>query len=185
MHAFLHELIVEANLSTIGTMADREVRLQAGGRRLSRLFRLMVVFGELVPSVFVGDGPVGAVLAEGQRPCPSAPALAATFTLRPPPGQVGSATAVARIVTGGFQIKIDLKHLAKLGPGQFYECVYVSQNGGELVSAGTFSTSNGTVTMQSAANPKEFRIIQIRREQPGVDVQRAPVILTGVADTHP
>jgi hypothetical protein len=70
MHAFLHELIVEANLSTIGTMADREVRLQAGVRRLSRLFRLMVVFGELVPGVFVGDRPVGAVLAEGQRPCP-------------------------------------------------------------------------------------------------------------------
>jgi len=115
----------------------------------------------------------------------SAPALAATFTLRPPPGQVvGSATAAARIVTGGFQIKIDLKHLPRLGPGQFYECVYVGQNGGEMVSAGTFSTSNGTVTMQSAANPKKFKTIQIRREQPGVDVQRAPVILTGVAETH-
>jgi hypothetical protein len=53
-----------------------------------------------------------------------------------------------------------------------------------LVSAGTFLTSNGTVTMQSAANPSQFRIIQIRREQPGVDVQHAPVVLTGVADTH-
>jgi len=79
---------------------------------------------------------------------------------------------------------MDLKHLAKLGPGQFYECVYLGQGGGELVSAGTFSASNGPVTMQSAANPSEFRIIQIRREQPGVDVQDAPVILTGVADTH-
>src|SRR5437763_1416725 len=52
----------------------------------------------------------------------SAPALAATFTLHPKPGQVGSATAVARSVTGGFQVTMDLKHLAKLGPGQFYEC---------------------------------------------------------------
>jgi len=112
----------------------------------------------------------------------SAPALAATFTLRPQPGQVGSATAVARSVTGGFQITMDLKHLAKLGPGQFYECVYLGH--GDLVSAGTFLTSNGPVTMQSAANPREFRIIQIRREQPGVDVQDAPVVLTGVADTH-
>ena len=114
----------------------------------------------------------------------SAPALAATFTLRPQAGQVGSATAVARSVTGGFQIKMNLKHLAKLGPRQFYECVYVGQGSGELVSAGTFLTSNGTVTMQSAANPSQFRIIQIRREQPGVDVQHAPVVLTGVADTH-
>jgi hypothetical protein len=114
----------------------------------------------------------------------SAPALAATFTLRPQPGQVGSATAVARSVTGGFQIKIDLKHLAKLGPGQFYECVYLGQGGGELVSAGTFLTSNGPVTMQSAANPRQFRIIQIRREQPGVNVHDAPIVLAGVADTH-
>jgi hypothetical protein len=38
--------------------------------------------------------------------------------------------------------------------------------------------------MQSAANPSQFRIIQIRREQPGVDVQNAPVVLTGVADTR-
>ena len=30
----------------------------------------MVVFGELVPGVFVGDRPVGAVLSEGQRTCP-------------------------------------------------------------------------------------------------------------------
>src|ERR1700759_2282944 len=42
----------------------------------------------------------------------SAPALAATFTLRPQPGQAGSATAGARSVTGGFQIKMDPKHLA-------------------------------------------------------------------------
>jgi hypothetical protein len=113
-----------------------------------------------------------------------APALAATFTLHGQSGQAGTATAVARSVTGGFQIKMDLKHLAKLGPGQFYECVYLGHGGGELVSAGTFSASNGPVTMHSAANPSQFRIIQIRREQPGVDVQDAPVVLTGVADTH-
>ena len=111
-------------------------------------------------------------------------ALADSAAASAVPGQVGSATAVARSVTGGFQIKMDLKHLAKLGPGQFYECVYLGHGGGELVSAGTFLTSNGPVTMHSAANPSEFRIIQIRREQPGVDVQDAPVVLTGVADTH-
>jgi hypothetical protein len=38
--------------------------------------------------------------------------------------------------------------------------------------------------MQSAANPREFRMIEIRREQPGVDVQHAPVVLTGIADTR-
>lgn len=112
------------------------------------------------------------------------PAVAATFTLAHAPGQVGSATAIARPVKGGYQIDLDVKHLQKLGPGQFYECVYVGSGGDELVSGGTFSTSNGTITMQSAANPKEFTLIQIRREQPGVGVQNAPVVLSGVAQTH-
>jgi anti-sigma-K factor RskA len=112
------------------------------------------------------------------------PALAATFALAHAPGQTGSATAVARSAEGGYQITLDVKHLRKLGPGQFYECVYVGSGGDEMVSGGTFSTSNGTVTMQSAANPRQFTLIQIRREQPGVGVQNAPVVLSGVAQTR-
>jgi Putative zinc-finger len=162
---------------TTAPQAEAKPSAAAKAHRWWHLHRINPLLAALAAAAVTAAAFLGATLFE------SAPALAATFTLRPPPGQVGSATAVARIVTGGYQIKIDLKHLAKLGPGQFYECVYAGQNG-ELVSGGTFSTSNGTVNMQSAANPKEFRIIQIRREQPGIDVQRAPVILTGVADTH-
>jgi hypothetical protein len=160
------------------TTTEAKPSAAAKAHRRWHLHWINPLFAALAAAAVTAAAFLGATLFE------SAPALAATFTLRPQPGHVGSAAAVARIVTGGYQIKIDLKHLAKLGPGQFYECVYVGQRGGELVSGGTVSTSNGTVTMQSAANPKEFRIIQIRREQPGVDVQRAPVILTGVADTH-
>ena len=112
------------------------------------------------------------------------PAVAASATLTSALGQVGSATAVARPASGGYQIELTVKHLQKLGPGQFYECVYVGSGGSELVSGGTFSTSNGTITMQSAANPKEFSVIQIRREQPGVGVQNAPVVLAGKVQTH-
>lgn len=112
------------------------------------------------------------------------PAVAATFTLTAAPGQAGSATAVARPASGGYQIKLDVKHLRKLGSGQFYECVYVGSGGTELVSGGTFSVSNGTITMQSAANPAQFPQIQIRREGPGVGVQDAPVVLSGVAEAH-
>jgi hypothetical protein len=160
------------------TRADVKPGTATKTRRWWHLRWTNPLFAALAAAAVTAAAFLGATLFE------SAPALAATFTLRPPPGQAGSATAVARSVTGGFQIKMDLKHLAKLGPGQFYECVYLGQGGGELVSAGTFSASNGPVIMQSAANPSEFRIIQIRREQPGVDVQDAPVVLTGVADTH-
>jgi hypothetical protein len=160
------------------TQADVKPGTATKTRRWWHLHWTNPLLAALAAAAVTAAAFLGATLFE------SAPALAATFTLRPQPGQAGSATAVARSVTGGFQIKIDLKHLAKLGPGQFYECVYLGHGGGELVSAGTFSASNGPVTMHSAANPSEFRIIQIRREQPGVDVQHAPVVLTGVADTH-
>src|SRR5690348_2888545 len=155
--------------------ADVKPGTTAKGRRWWHLHWANPLLAALAAAAVTAAAFLGATLFE------PAPALAATFTLHPQPGQVGSATAVARSVTGGFQIKINLKHLARLGPGQFYECVYVGQGGGELVSGGTFSVSNGPVTMQSAANPSKFKIIQIRREQPGVDVQHAPVVLAGTA----
>jgi hypothetical protein len=158
--------------------ADVKQEATAKDRRWWHLHSANPLFAALAAAAVTAAAFLGATFFE------SAPALAATFTLHPQPGQIGSATAAARRVTGGYQIKINLKHLARLSPGQFYECVYVGQGGGELVSGGTFSTGNGTVTMQSAANPGEFRMIEIRREQPGVDVQHAPVVLTGIADTR-
>jgi hypothetical protein len=160
------------------TQADVKPGTKTKARRWWHLHWANPLLSALAAAALTAAAFLGATLL---RP---APALAATFTLRSQTGQPGSATAVARSVTSGFQIKMDLKHLPRLGPGQFYECVYVGRGGSELVSAGTFLTSNGPVTLQSAANPGQFRIIQIRREQPGVDVRHAPVILTGVSDTH-
>ena len=135
-----------------------------------------------VPAVSVLAGAaVAAAGFLGAQLFQSAPAVAATFALSAQPGQAGSATAVARIVHGGYQIQLSLDQLPALRPGQFFECVYVGA-GGELVSGGTFATSHGTVTMQSAANPGDFRVIQIRREQPGLGVASAPVILSGTAN---
>lgn len=136
--------------------------------------RFLPVISALAGAAVAAVGFLGAQLFQ------SAPAGVASFALSAMPGQAGSATAVARVIDGGYQIQLDIKQLPKLEPGQFYECVYVGP-GGELVSGGTFSTSDGTVNMQSAANPENFRIIQIRREQPGVGVAAAPVILSGTA----
>ena len=160
------------------TQADVKPGTATKARRWWHLHWTNPLLAALAAAALTAAAFLGAALFQ------SAPALAATFTLRPHTGEVGSSTAVARSFTSGFQIKMDLKHLARLGPGQFYECVYVGRGDGELVSAGTFLTSNGTVTLQSAANPSQFRIIQIRREQPGVDVRHAPVVLAGVTDPH-
>jgi anti-sigma-K factor RskA len=150
------------------------------GRRAAR-WRRARASGRLVPAV---SAAVGAAVATAgfliAQLFQSGPAVAATFALNAQPGGAGSATAVARIVPGGYQIHLDVHGLPGLAPGQFFECVYVG-SGGQLVSGGTFSASDGTVTMQSAANPRDFHVIQIRQEQPGTSVAAAPVILSGTA----
>lgn len=115
----------------------------------------------------------------------AAPAVAASYNLAARPGQVGSATGVARDVHGGYEIQLTVKDLPKLAPGQFYECWYKgpanSAGQQQLVSGGTFFSSNGTVTMLTAADPDEFRIMEITVEQPGAGNQQGTVIASGSA----
>jgi hypothetical protein len=93
--------------------ADVKPGATAKDRRWWHLHRANPLLAALAAAAVTAAAFLGATFFE------SAPALAATFTLHPQPGQIGSATAVARSVTGGYQIKINLKHLARLGPGQF------------------------------------------------------------------
>jgi anti-sigma-K factor RskA len=115
----------------------------------------------------------------------TAPPLAATISLHAVPGQTGSGNAAARHADGGWAIQLTVRYLPKLGPGQFYECWYVGPNNRpghpELITAGTFVSSNVTLHMWSAADPAKFKIMQITIEQPGGASQRGPVILQGAA----
>ena len=117
----------------------------------------------------------------------SAPAVAASFSLHAQPGQSGSATATARHADGGWEIKLTVKDLKKLGPDQFYECWYAGPNNRpghpQLITAGTFAGSNGTFNMWSAADPAKYKIMQITAEQPGNASQHGKVILSGTAQT--
>ena len=115
----------------------------------------------------------------------AAPAVAASYVLRPQPGQTGSATATAYEIHGGYKFQLTARHLPKLGPGQFFECWYVGPNNRperpQLITGGTFSSSNGTFTMWSAADPGTFRVMQITEEQAGAGSQQGKVILRGTA----
>ena len=115
----------------------------------------------------------------------AAPAVAASFVLRPQPGQTGSATATAYDIHGGYKFQLTAKDLPKLGPGQFFECWYVGPNNRsghpQLITGGTFSTSNGTFTMWTAADPGTFRVMQVTEEQAGAGSQQGKVILRGTA----
>ncbi len=116
---------------------------------------------------------------------PTAPAVAATISLHAVPGKTGSAQATARQANGGWAIELTVKHLPKLEPGQFYECWYAGPGNRpgnlQLITAGTFITSNGTLNMWSAADPAKFKIMQISTEQPGDASQHGQVILQGTA----
>ena len=115
----------------------------------------------------------------------AAPAVAASFDLKAQPGQSGSATATARRIHGGFEIQLTAKQLPKLSQGQFFECWYAGPDNRpgnrQLITAGTFSSSNGTFTMWSAADPGTFKIMQITEEQAGSGSQHGIVILSGTA----
>ena len=115
----------------------------------------------------------------------TAPAVVASFDLKAQPGQTGSATATARHTNGGYDIQLTVNHLKALGKGQFFECWYAGTNNRpghpELITAGTFTGSNGTFTMWSAADPAQFRVMQITAEQPGDAGQHGKVILSGRA----
>ena len=114
----------------------------------------------------------------------AAPAVVASFDLKAQPGQHGSATAALRDGTGGYAIQLTVKNLPKLRNGQFYECWYAGQNNRprhpELIAAGTFAARNGTFNMWSAADPAEFKIMQITAEQPGNASQHGKIILSGI-----
>jgi anti-sigma-K factor RskA len=113
------------------------------------------------------------------------PAAAATANLHAVPGQTGSALATARQTSGGWMVKLTVENLPKLRSGQFYECWYAGPDNrpghAQLITAGTFDSSNGTVTMWSAADPAKFPTIQITIEQAGDAGQHGQVILQGRA----
>jgi anti-sigma-K factor RskA len=115
----------------------------------------------------------------------AAPAVAASYVLTPSPGLAGSATATARDVAGGYQIKLTARDLPKLGPGEFFECWYAGPDSRpghpDLISGGTFSGSDGTFTMWTAAELGTFRVMEITEERAGAGSQQGQVILSGTA----
>jgi anti-sigma-K factor RskA len=114
----------------------------------------------------------------------TAPAVAASYVLTPSHGQLGSATATARDVAGGYEIQLTAKDLPKLGRGEFYECWYAGPDSRpghlDLIAGGTFS-GNGTFTMWTAADLGSFRVMEITEEKAGAGSQQGQVVLRGTA----
>ena len=120
-------------------------------------------------------------------------AEAVTFHMTPPPGsaQTASGTAVARPdASGSWTITLTVRHLRPFGDSPWYECWYVGTGKAghpQVASAGTFlvpDSGSGTFSMTSAVDPRQFKTMQIRLEQPSATgAIQGPVVLTGTGRT--
>lgn len=105
-------------------------------------------------------------------------------------GTAASGQATAQRMPGGWSIQLSVHGLTPLAAGEFYECWFAAagNRAGHLVliSAGTFSTGrsgSASVSMWSAADPRQFRTMEITAQSPGRASQLGRVILSGVART--
>lgn len=116
-----------------------------------------------------------------------APKASFAFQLASPhgPGQAASGSATARQdSSGSWNVTLTVRHLANSGPNRWYECWYVSRDGHQAVSAGTFVVppgGSGTFTMTSSADPREFQSMEITIQSPGNGAFQSAVVLSGKA----
>jgi len=87
----------------------------------------------------------------------------------------GAATgqAIARQdASGSWDITLTVQHLKHFDQAPWYECWYVSQDGRQAASAGTFLVAPGgsrTFAMTSAVDPRDFRTMEITLQSPSND----------------
>ncbi len=95
----------------------------------------------------------------------------------------GAATgqAIARQdASGSWDITLTVQHLKHYDDKPWYECWYVSQDGRQAASGGTFLVSasgNRTFDMTSAADPRDFRTMEITLQQPSNDGALGGVVI--------
>jgi hypothetical protein len=66
--------------------------------------------------------------------------------------------------SAGFRVRLDARGLPRLAHGEFYEA-WMRDAAGTLVPLGTFSSSNGRVTLWSGVSPRQFPTFTITIEQ--------------------
>ena len=83
----------------------------------------------------------------------------------------------------GFRVVLDAHGLPKLAPGHYYQA-WLKDSHGTLVPIGTFSSSDGRVTLWSGVSPKDFNVISVTIEAADGDQgSSGDKVLTG--EVHP
>jgi hypothetical protein len=84
----------------------------------------------------------------------------------------------------GFRITLDARGLPKLPAGEYYQA-WLKNRAGILVPIGTFSSSDGKVTLWSGVSPKEFGTISVTIEATDGDQRTSDrKVLVGMVHAH-
>lgn len=168
--------------SALVPAAGKGRRAGTRARRWWHPRRASPLYAGLAAAAVTAAAFTGSTLLRGQ------PEPVATVSLRAQPGYAGSGTVTVRPAQGGFEISLTVNNLPVLGPGQFYECWYAGPGSRpghpELITAGTFamdSAGSHTFSLLTAADPAQFKMVQVTLEQPGSASQHGKVILSGTA----
>lgn len=109
-------------------------------------------------------------------------AAAARIPLQSPTHAAGvGGQAIAYRKPAGFHIVLSVHGLPPSRAGEFYECWYVGPNH-SLITAGSFivgRSGSATLSMWSAADPRQFPIMEVTTEQPGSGARLGKPVLIG------
>ena len=152
--------------------------------RRRRHFGLYAIAGAVVTAI------IAAIVFLPSHSGGTSDQAAVVISLHSTSGTAASGRATARSLPGGWSIQISVHGLTQLAPGEFYECWFAGAGNKSghpiLISAGTFSigrSGSASVSMWSAADPRQFRTMEITAGTAGDASQHGRVILSGVAST--
>ena len=110
--------------------------------------------------------------------------VVASFSLVPKASNAAGTVIVHRI-NNGWMLDASLRRLPPLKGNEYYECWYLTSadaQPSEAITAGSFTSgrsSSGTFPMTSAADPRQYKIMEIAIQRPGDSGRPGTVILRG------
>ena len=166
----LEAVVVQAVADAAGPMAT-SLRTPHRRRRAASLFAVAAVLSAALV--------VGAVVLIGSSSNADYGGKLQATGLAP-----GAHAAVAITRTdAGFRVRLDARRLPPLEHGEFYEA-WMKNPAGTLVPIGTFSSSDGRVTLWSGVSPADFPTLTITIEpNDNNQASSGQRVLTG--DVHP
>jgi hypothetical protein len=163
--AELEDAVVRAVADAAPTATTSPTAIRSRERRETMPRRRRFVLSAVAAAAVIAIG-VGTVLVtrggRGAEPEYAARLRATSLA----PGAHASADIIR--TTAGFRITLDASGLPRLPAGEYYQA-WLKNAAGTLVPVGTFSSTDGQVTLWSGVSPRDFPAITVTIEAPDDD----------------